>query len=110
MSRKKPKFPARMAILAFFRATPRSLPSYRSGASTHHLAVAWGFAEVLPDKVTILAETAERPEEIDVKRAQEARQRAEELLKSGKTEVDYERAEDALKRADTRLQVAEKKT
>ncbi len=83
---------------------------YRSGASTHHLAVAWGFAEVLPDKVTILAETAERPEEIDVKRAQEARQRAEELLKSGKTEVDYERAEDALKRADTRLQVAEKKT
>ena len=84
--------------------------TYRSGASTHHLAVAWGFAEVLPDKVTILAETAERPEEIDVKRAQEARQRAEELLKSGKTEVDYERAEDALKRADTRLQVAEKKT
>src|SRR5947199_212722 len=73
--------------------------TYRSGASTHHLAVAWGFAEVLPDKVTILAETAERPEEIDVKRAQEARQRAEELLKSGKTEVDYERAEDALKRA-----------
>src|SRR5436309_12397918 len=84
--------------------------TYRSGASTHHLAVAWGFAEVLPDKVTILAETAERPEEIDVKRAQEARQRTEELLKSGKTEVDYERAEDALKRADSRLQVAEKKT
>src|SRR6266550_1853358 len=68
------------------------------------------FGEVLPDKVTILAETAERPEEIDVKRAQEARQRAEELPKSGKTEVDYERAEDALKRADSRLQVAEKKT
>src|SRR5207253_3315292 len=84
--------------------------TYRSGASTHHLAVAWGFAEVLPDKVTILAETAERPEEIDVKRAQEARQRAEELLKSGKTEVDYERAEDALKRADTRLQVADRKS
>src|ERR1700756_5849334 len=54
---------------------------YRGGASTRHLAVAWGFAEVLPDKVTILAETAERPEEIDVKRAQEGPQRGEELLK-----------------------------
>src|SRR5438045_9224887 len=82
--------------------------TYRNGSTVHHLAVALGFAEVLPDKVTILAETAERPEEIDVKRAQEARQRAEELLKSGKTEVDYEREEDALKRADTSLQVAEK--
>src|SRR5256885_214261 len=84
--------------------------TYRTQGVTRSLSVAWGFAEVLPDKVTMLAETAERPEEIDIKRAQEARQRAEELLKSGKTEVDYERAEDALKRADTRLQVAEKKT
>src|SRR5947208_5774310 len=84
--------------------------TFKAGAEEQRLAVAWGFAEVLPDRVTILAETAERPFEIDVKRAQEARQRAEELLKSGKTEVDYERAEDALKRADTRLQVAEKKT
>ena len=83
--------------------------SYRSAGQVQRFSVAWGFAEVLPDKVTILAETAERPEEIDVKRAQEARQRAEELLKSGKTEVDYDRAEDALKRADTRLQVAQKK-
>src|SRR5437764_12071251 len=84
--------------------------TFHAGSSEQRLAVAWGFAEVLPDKVTILAETAERPAEIDVERAQEARQRAEELLKIGKTEVDYERAEDALKRADTRLQVAEKKT
>src|SRR6059058_2288917 len=84
--------------------------TYRNNSFTHRIAVAWGFAEVLPDKVTILAETAERADEIDVRRAQEAKQRAEELLKSGKTEVDYERAEDALKRADTRLQVAEKKT
>src|SRR5207245_9553243 len=84
--------------------------TYRSGASTHHLAVAWGFAEVLPDKVTILAETAERPEEIDAKRAQEAKQRAEERLKSGSTETDYARAQDALQRAETQLQVAEKKS
>jgi F-type H+-transporting ATPase subunit epsilon len=82
--------------------------SYRSEGATHYLAVAWGFAEVLPDKVTILAETAERPDEIDVKRAQESKQRAEELLQSGKTETDFTHAEDALQRAETRLQVAQK--
>jgi F-type H+-transporting ATPase subunit epsilon len=71
--------------------------------------VAWGFAEVLPDKVTILAETAERPQDIDVKRARESKQRAEEELKTGKTEEDFTRAEDSLKRAETRLEVAEKK-
>jgi F-type H+-transporting ATPase subunit epsilon len=84
--------------------------SYRKAGTTRYLAVAWGFAEVLPDKVTILAETAERADEIDVKRAQEARQRAEERLKSGNTEVDFDRAEDALQRAETRLDVAEKKS
>src|ERR1700745_563636 len=47
--------------------------TYRNDGYTHRIAVAWGFAEVLPDKVTILAETAERPDEIDVKRAQEAK-------------------------------------
>ena len=83
--------------------------SYKSQGYTHHLAVAWGFAEVLPDKVTVLAEIAERAEEIDVRRAQEAKQRAEDRLKSGNPEVDYTRAEDALQRAETRIQVAEKK-
>jgi F-type H+-transporting ATPase subunit epsilon len=84
--------------------------SYRNGGTTHHLSVAWGFAEVLPDKVTVLAETAERADEIDVKRAQEAKQRAEERLKSGSTDVDFSRAEIALQRAETRLDVAEKKS
>jgi F-type H+-transporting ATPase subunit epsilon len=84
--------------------------SYRNGGTTHHLSVAWGFAEVLPDKVTVLAETAERADEIDVKRAQEAKQRAEERLKSGNSEVDYSRAEVALQRAESRLDVAEKKS
>ncbi len=82
--------------------------TYRSGGKTNRLAVAWGFAEVLPNKVTILAETAERPEEIDVKRAQESKARAEELLKTGKTEEDFAHAEDKLHRAETRLQVADK--
>ncbi len=80
--------------------------TYRSGGTNHRLAVAWGFAEVLPDKVTILAETAERPEEIDVKRAQASKVKAEELLKNGKTEEDFTRAEGALQRAETRLHVA----
>jgi F-type H+-transporting ATPase subunit epsilon len=83
--------------------------TYRNSGITHHLAVAWGFAEVLPDKVTILAETAERPQEIDKRRALEAKQRAEERLKSGSTETDYTRAQDALQRAETRLQVGEQK-
>ena len=83
--------------------------TYRTGSTTRRVAVAWGFAEVLPDKVTILAETCERPEEIDKQRAEQARQRAEERLKSGNPEVDYDRAENALHRAETRLQVAEKR-
>jgi F-type H+-transporting ATPase subunit epsilon len=80
-----------------------------SGSSEQRLAVAWGFAEVLPDKVTILAETAERPSEIDVERARKAKERAEQLLSSGDTSVDVERALDALHRADTRLDVAANK-
>src|SRR3979411_696169 len=56
--------------------------TYRKGNYTEHLSVAWGFAEVLPDKVTILAETAERPSEIDVERARKAKERAEERLTS----------------------------
>jgi F-type H+-transporting ATPase subunit epsilon len=79
---------------------------YRSNGE-HRLAVAWGFAEVLPDKVTILAETAERPEEIDVERARQAKQRAEERLTSGDPNVDVERALDAIHKADTRLEVAQ---
>jgi F-type H+-transporting ATPase subunit epsilon len=83
--------------------------SYRASGDTHNLAVAWGFAEVLPDKVTILAEAAERPQEIDVERAQKSKERAEQRLKSNDTQVDYDRAEDALQRAETRLKVAAEK-
>jgi len=83
--------------------------SYRKSGQTYYLAVAWGFAEVLSDKVTILAETAERPQEIDVARAQQSKQHAEEALKNGKTEEDFTHAEDSLKRAETRLEVAQKK-
>jgi len=80
--------------------------TYRDGSGEQRLAVAWGFAEVLPDKVTILAETAERPSEIDVDRARQAKERAEQRLTSGDTAVDVERALGALDRAQARLDVA----
>ena len=83
--------------------------AYRSGGQTKRIAVAWGFAEVLPDRVTILAETAERADEIDVARAQAARQRAEEELRKAGPEGNAE-AQDALRRANARLEVAGKKS
>jgi F-type H+-transporting ATPase subunit epsilon len=82
--------------------------SYRHAGQTKRLSVAWGFAEVLPDKVTILAETAERADEIDVSRAQTARQRAEDELKKAGPNGD-ESAQVALLRANTRIEVANKK-
>ena len=84
--------------------------SFRSQSKEEHLAVAWGFAEVLPEKVTILAETAERPSEIDVERARKSKQRAEQRLTSGDPNVDVERCLNALHKAETRLEVAEKKS
>ena len=82
---------------------------FRENSTEQRLAVAWGFAEVLPDKVTILAETAERPAEINVDRARKAKERAEQRLTSGDTSVDVDRALDALHRAETRLDVAANK-
>lgn len=80
--------------------------TYRENSSELKLAVAWGFAEILPNRVTILAETAERPSEIDVDRARKAKQRAEQRLTSGDTSVDVKRALDALHRAEARIDVA----
>ena len=80
--------------------------SYRENGRSRYLAVAWGFAEVLPDRVSVLAETAERAEEIDVRRAEEAMKRAEQRLKSGDPKIDCVRAQYALTRAATRLEVA----
>ncbi len=82
--------------------------SYRRKNITEHLAVAWGFAEVLPEKVTILAETAERAEEIDVGRARQALERAEQRVRSGDPNLDYPRALTAVRRAQVRLLVAQR--
>jgi F-type H+-transporting ATPase subunit epsilon len=82
--------------------------TYRSGQTEHHLAVLGGFAEVRADRVIILAENAERPEEIDRARAERARQRAEMRLQGRSPdglveEIDFARALEALARALTRL-------
>ncbi|HEX4604229.1 MAG TPA: F0F1 ATP synthase subunit epsilon [Candidatus Angelobacter sp.] len=81
--------------------------SYTNAGKTKRLAVAWGFAEVLQNKVTVLAETAEKAEEIDTARAEAARKKAEaELQKAG---VDGDKdAQAALDRANARLDVAGK--
>ena len=79
---------------------------YRQGNQTKFLAVSWGFAEVLPNKVTVLADLAERPDEIDVASAQEAKARAEEMLKD--PEADFRAAQAALEQALVRLQVVAK--
>jgi F-type H+-transporting ATPase subunit epsilon len=82
--------------------------SYRKGNTWTSLAVAWGFAEVLPDQVRVLAETAERAGEIDLERAKRSKERAEQRLNKG-GDIDYDRALIALQRALIRIQVAQKK-
>jgi F-type H+-transporting ATPase subunit epsilon len=82
--------------------------TYRNGSQTKRVAVAWGFAEVLSDKVTILAETAEKAEDIDTSRAEAAKRKAEAELQKAGLEGNEE-AQAALDRANARLQVAGKK-
>ena len=83
--------------------------SYRSNGQLHRFSMAWGFAEILPDKVTVLAETVERADEIDVTRAQQSLTKAEELLKSAQSESEFTVATDKIKRAEARLEVAHHK-
>ena len=80
--------------------------TYRKGTSQRHLALTGGFAEVRNDKVIVLAENAERPDEIDRERARRARERAERRLSGREDDVDFARAQGALTRALIRLQVA----
>ena len=80
---------------------------YRQGQEKHYLLLAFGFAEVQPDRVTILAQTAEKAEEIDVARAEAAKRRAEERLsRLSAVDMDAERARIALLKSLIRLQVS----
>ena len=80
---------------------------YRKGQEKSYLAIAFGFAEVLPDRVTILAQTAEKAEEIDAARAEAAKQRVEGQLRARAVlDADFERARIALLKSLVRLQVS----
>ncbi len=82
--------------------------SYREAATWHHLAVDWGYAEVGPDRVVILAEGADRASDIDISEARLAKERAEKALSEKLDQKDYEKARIELQRAMIRIQVAEK--
>ena len=80
---------------------------YNDAQGTEHLVfVSGGFAEALPDKVTVLAESAERRGDIDLERARSAQARAEKRLESGREDIDYQRAKLALQRAVHRVAMA----
>ena len=79
---------------------------YRKGQEKTYLSIAFGFVEVQPDRVTILAQIAEKADEIDVARAEQAKKRAEERLSKSAVEMDFERARIALLKSLIRLQVA----
>ena len=81
---------------------------YRIGPDKKYLAIAFGFVEVLPDRVTVLAQIAEHPEDIDVARAEAAKKRAEERMATGvsRPDMDFERARIAMMKSLIRLQVA----
>jgi len=82
---------------------------YRKGTEWHKVALGGGFAEVTPERVVVLADTAERAEEIDLERARRAKERAEEALKKDLSVEDetYEKASGAMQRAITRISVKE---
>ncbi len=83
--------------------------SYRSNGQVQRFSVAWGFAEILPDRVTVLAETVERVNEIDTTRAQQELTEAERSLRSAQTEEDFAQALGKINRAQARLEVAQKR-
>jgi F-type H+-transporting ATPase subunit epsilon len=88
---------------------PGEIVIRKAGQEDVLMAVGGGFMEVRPDRVTILADSAERAEEIDVARAEAARQRAQQLLSGRPSGVDIVRAEYALRRSQVRLKVARRR-
>jgi F-type H+-transporting ATPase subunit epsilon len=82
--------------------------SQGGGAASDPIAIIRGFAEVLPDRVTVLAETAELASEIDISRAEAALKRAQDRMASGAPDLDWDRVSVALERALIRIQVARK--
>ncbi|WP_028400670.1 F0F1 ATP synthase subunit epsilon [Ectobacillus panaciterrae] len=98
--------PGHVATVAPLQISPVRI---KTGGTTDYVAVGGGFIEVRPDKITILAPSAEVASHIDIHRANEAKRRAERRLDDKQTHVDFKRAELALKRAVNRLNVANMK-
>jgi F-type H+-transporting ATPase subunit epsilon len=80
---------------------------YRRGGEKRYVAIAWGFAEVLPERVSVLAEIAERAEGIDRERAAAARDRALKRLRERPPDTDFARAQAALQKAIIRIQISQ---
>lgn len=93
----------------FFTTLKIGMLTYKKGTAARFVFVNWGYAEVGPDKVLVLADSAEKSDEIDVERAKTAMKRAEERLRKAE-EVDFARASSSLERAVARVQVAERKS
>lgn len=93
----------------FFTTLKIGMLTYKKGNSTRYVFVNSGYAEVTPDRVLVLADSAEKAEDIDVERAKAAMKRAEERLRKAE-EIDFARATSALERAVTRIQIAERKS
>lgn len=90
--------------IPFLTTLKAGMLTYKKGAETGHIFVNWGYAEVGPDKVTVLADSAEKSDEIDVERAKEAMKRAEERLKKA-GEIDEARATASIERAAARIHI-----
>lgn len=91
----------------FFTTLKVGMIAYKKGTATKYVFVNWGYAEVGPDRVMVLADSAEKSEDIDPDRAKAAMKRAEERLKKTE-EFDFARASSSLERAVARVQIAEK--
>jgi len=78
---------------------------YRQGSEKFYLSLAWGFAEILPEKVTILADVAERPEEIDVERAKAKKEEIERQIRQPGPDFDFAKAQDQLQKAIVRIDI-----
>jgi F-type H+-transporting ATPase subunit epsilon len=95
--------------IPFLTALKVGVLTYKNGEEEEHLAVSWGYVEVTADNVKVLAETAEKATEIDISRAQTAREAAENILTAGKEDHEYDEAKVRLEKAVIRVQVAGKK-
>jgi F-type H+-transporting ATPase subunit epsilon len=105
-------------ILGYFGVLPGHTPflsqlrigniRYRIGNQNHFVAVTWGFVEVLPRKVTVLVQTAERAEDIDLQRAESAQERAEQRMREFGVAYDLEAARESFERAQARIEAAKR--